>query len=156
MKIKALPLLQLVLLIVISEFLVSCKTYKRNDAHAEISYFSIKKGEGLAKEYCQSCHMLPDPALLDTKSWEKGVLPQMGPRLGIIGLGSIKYPSYKRDMNLDKSYYPSQPVITEDDWQNIIDYYMATAPDSLPSTKKGTAYWYGIVSFFRDATNQCI
>ena len=76
--------------------------------------------------------MLPDPSLLDSKTWEKGVFPNMGPRLGIFQYGSQIYPSYIHDLNLDSNFYPKKPVLNLDQWQNIIDYYTATSPDSLP------------------------
>jgi len=76
--------------------------------------------------------MFPDPSLLDSKTWENGVLPNMGPRLGIFQFGSRSYPSYRHDLNLDSNFYPRQPVLNLDQWQNIIDYYSATSPDSLP------------------------
>jgi hypothetical protein len=76
--------------------------------------------------------MLPDPSLLDSKTWEKGVFPNMGPRLGIFQYGSQIYPSYIHDLNLDSNFYPKQPVLGLEQWQNIIDYYTATSPDSLP------------------------
>jgi FG-GAP-like repeat len=109
----------------------SCKNYNRNKSHAEVSLESIQQGEVLAKAYCQSCHMLPDPSLLDSKSWEKGVLPQMGPRLGIFYFGFDMYPRI-RDKNLTADYYPSHPVLSVDEWQHIIDYYGSISPDSLP------------------------
>src|SRR6187200_3281537 len=87
-------------------FLNSCQDYHRNKAHQDISSLSIKTGEGLAKKYCQSCHSFPNPSLLDTRSWEMGVLPQMGPRLGIYKHGFKTYPSYKRDAYLDSGFYP--------------------------------------------------
>jgi VCBS repeat protein len=93
---------------------------------------SIGKGETLAIQYCQSCHLLPDPSLLDSKTWERGVLPNMGPRLGIFQYESQVYPSYKHDFDLDSNFYPKQPILNLDQWQNIIDYYTATSPDSLP------------------------
>jgi len=108
-----------------------CKTYKRNKSHENVSIESIKKGEVLATQYCHSCHQLPDPSLLDAKTWENGVLPAMGPRLGIFAYGFREYPSYRNDVSLDKNFYPSQPVLTNIQWQNIIDYYTATSPDSL-------------------------
>jgi hypothetical protein len=76
--------------------------------------------------------MLPDPSLLDSKSWEKGVLPNMGPRLGIFQYGYQTYPSYKHDPELDTVFYPTQPTLTLDEWKNIMDYYAATSPDTLP------------------------
>src|SRR4030095_6932590 len=110
----------------------SCKNYYRNSTHKDVPISSIKKGEVLAIKYCQSCHLLPDPSLLDTKSWEKGVLPNMGPRLGIFYYDFEKYPSSKSDKNIDTNFYPAQPVLNFNEWQNIIDYYVATSPDSLP------------------------
>ena len=116
-------------------FLNSCKNYHRNSTHPEVSLSSIKKGEDLAKIYCQSCHMLPDPSLLDSKSWENGILPQMGPRLGIFNFGFKNYPIV-RDNYIGSDFYPSQPVLSLTDWQYIIDYYGATSPDSLPPQER--------------------
>jgi len=75
--------------------------------------------------------MLPDPSLLDSKTWATGVLPNMGPRLGIFQYGNQVYPSYRHDLNLDPNFYPRQPLLNSDQWENIIDYYTATSPDSL-------------------------
>ncbi|HKB44909.1 MAG TPA: VCBS repeat-containing protein [Chitinophagaceae bacterium] len=80
--------------------------------------------------------MLPDPSLLDTKNWENGVLPAMGPRLGIFNYGLKEYPSSRHDMDLDKNFYPSQPVLKLEDWQHIIDYYTSVSPDSLPAQQR--------------------
>jgi hypothetical protein len=100
-----------------------------------VSVSSIENGEKLAKKYCQTCHSLPDPSLLDSKSWEKGVLPNMGPRLGIFYYGSETYPSARSDRNLDRNFYPSQPILNYQEWQNIIDYYTATSPDTVIISK---------------------
>ena len=116
--------------------LSSCKSYHRNSTHKDVPIASIKKGEALAKIYCQSCHQLPDPSLLDTKSWEKGVLPAMGPRLGIFSYGFEMYPRTARDVNIGPEFYPHQPILSLTDWQNILDYYEATSPDSLPPQKR--------------------
>ena len=114
----------------------ACEQYKRNKSHSDISLASIKNGKELARQYCQSCHLLPDPSLLDSKSWEKGVLPQMGPRLGIFYYNFASYPSQRYDRSLDTAFYPSQPLLKYEEWQNIIDYYTATAPDSIIAGEK--------------------
>lgn len=133
------PLSPLSFFLLISFFLIfllqSCKTYNRNSTHANVSFSSIKNGEDLAKAYCQSCHLLPSPSLLDSKSWEKGVLPQMGPRLGIFKFGKKNYPVI-RDFYIGSDFYPSQPLLSPAEWQNIIDYYTATSPDSLPPQQR--------------------
>jgi hypothetical protein len=112
-------------------FFPSCHDYQKNSSHASTPDASIKEGRKLAAKYCASCHLLPDPSLLDSKSWENGVLPQMGPRLGIFYYGDKQYPSYVRDKNVGNNFYPTQPVLSFDDWQHIIDYFTATSPDSL-------------------------
>src|SRR4249919_2039535 len=86
---------------------VSCQQYQKNSTHKNVSDESIDMGKQLAATYCQSCHLLPDPSLLDAKSWEQGVLPEMGPRLGIFNFGYKTYPSYKYDRELGDNFYPS-------------------------------------------------
>ena len=116
-------------------FSLSCnetKTYKKNVSHQSIPDESIAAGERLSATYCQSCHLLPDPSLLDVASWDKGVLPHMGPRLGIFKHGYETYPENSSDPNIGRAYYPAQPLMSDDDWQHIIDYYTALAPDTLP------------------------
>jgi FG-GAP-like repeat len=110
----------------------SCKQYSRNQSHAQVPTASIRQGEQLARTYCGSCHLVPDPSQLDSRSWEKGVLPAMGPRLGIFNFGFEAYPNSQRDTNLSKNFYPSQPLLKPEEWGHILDYYSATSPDSLP------------------------
>src|SRR6266498_4115475 len=118
----------------------SCQDqYRRNNSHKDVSLSSIEKGEELAAKHCQSCHALPDPSLLDSKTWEKGILPQMGPRLGIFDFNYQHYPSYKNDINIGPAFYPSKPALTQEEWQNIIDYYTSISPDSLPGQKRDQA-----------------
>src|SRR5690348_15705335 len=81
---------------------ISCNNYQKNASHQQISNSSIAAGKKLATTYCVSCHQLPDPALLNSKSWEDGVLPEMGPRLGIFYYGYQQYPSYVNDFNVGK------------------------------------------------------
>ncbi len=124
----------------------SCKTYHRNSTHNDVSLSSIEKGAELAKTYCRTCHQLPDPSLLDSKSWEKGVLPEMGPRLGIFNYGFETYPVVN-DENLGKDFYPSHPLLSSTEWQNILDYYDATSPDSLLPQKKSSPIQIGLPLF---------
>ena len=41
------------------------------------------KGERLARNSCAACHLFPEPALLDKKTWVSRVLPEMALRLRI-------------------------------------------------------------------------
>ncbi|MBD0374762.1 MAG: VCBS repeat-containing protein [Flavisolibacter sp.] len=130
--------------------LPSCKEnkeYKRNKNYAAIPLSDIRKGAVLAEQYCQSCHFFPDPALLDATTWEKGVLPNMGPRLGIFYHNNQEYPSALNDPDLDSNFYPAKPVITLEQWQNIIDYYRATSPDTLPPQQRAQSLKEGLPLF---------
>jgi hypothetical protein len=118
-------------------FCIGCNNVPRNNSHPGISNSDIRKGQALAKVYCQSCHLLPDPSMLDSKSWEKGVLPAMGPRLGIFSWNGKSYPFARYDMSLGEDFYPKQPVLKPGEWQSIVNYFIATAPDTLHHTNPG-------------------
>jgi FG-GAP-like repeat len=115
--------------------ITSCSDIKRNNTHKDVALSSIEKGKELAVLHCQSCHQLPDPSLVDTKTWDRGILPQMGPRLGIYFYKGNRYPSYKFDVGLSAGYYPSKALVSEEDWQHIIDYYIATSPDTMSTVQ---------------------
>jgi hypothetical protein len=78
----------------------------------------MAEGKELAKKYCIACHQLPDPALIDRKSWEDGVLPAMAKNLGIKSLMGQYYPGNGAAMSIS-------------DWQKIVLYYKNTAPVAL-------------------------
>ncbi|MEO6314318.1 MAG: VCBS repeat-containing protein [Chitinophagaceae bacterium] len=123
----------LVFTCVCAALVFSCKELKKNKTHKDVSNASIAEGKVLASKYCQSCHLLPDPAQLNAVAWENGVLPAMGPRLGIFAYGFQKYPSYRNDKDAPAGYYPATPVINTVQWQHIIDYYTSLSPDTLPA-----------------------
>jgi len=125
---------RLITLSFVTIILFSCNNqpdYFKNQSHANVPDESITKGQALAVQYCQSCHALPDPSLLSSQIWQKGVLPAMGPRLGIFEYQFQRYINSLGDPNVS-NYYPSQPVISLEQWQNIIDYYTSLSPDALP------------------------
>jgi VCBS repeat protein len=84
------------------------------------------EGEKLARKHCAACHVFPEPRLLDKKSWEEGVLPQMAIRLRIP-------PKSLFDESFRNPYLMvlNKPV-PEADWQKIVGYYLEHAPDTLP------------------------
>ena len=96
-------------------------------------------GFTLAKTRCTSCHLFPEPGLLDKKTWSEKVLPAMSHRFGI-------YEAVKRDSLLEKGIgkrivneagiFPIAPTITESEWNLIKRYYQDRAPDSLPQPRK--------------------
>ncbi|MEP7372590.1 MAG: VCBS repeat-containing protein [Chitinophagaceae bacterium] len=128
-------------------FNFSCNRLTKNKSHLDVADSSIEKGRILAATFCQSCHLLPDPSLLDAASWEKGVLPAMGPRLGIFNYGFNQYPSSRNDEHLPVNFYPDKRVLNSIEWQNIIDYYTALSPDSLPGQRRSKIIQHGLSTF---------
>ena len=89
-------------------------------------------GEQLAKAYCATCHLFPEPPLLDKTTWKDRVLPNMGWRLGIRQKGEDPYTEMEKDeAQLVKALkvFPDKAVIRLADWQKIVTYYLQTAPD---------------------------
>lgn len=91
-----------------------------------------QSGEQIAKEHCASCHLFPEPSLLDTATWGEGVLPVMAKQFGIYYFGGEPYQNdvvYRRN---SKNNSAKQPLITLTDWKKIMKYYAETAPARLP------------------------
>lgn len=93
-----------------------------------------KKDEQLARQFCASCHLFPDPNELDKVTWEKGVLPQMGLRLGFPGPSPYTQDTF--NIKTLSRMLPSMPLITQEDWVAIKKFYINNAPDSLPLLQK--------------------
>jgi hypothetical protein len=88
-------------------------------------------GQQLAAIHCGSCHLFPDPQLLDKSTWEKGVLPEMAYRLGMKPLSDKLMGLDPEDIApyVQSDGFPANPVLVEEDWQKIIAYYVQNAPE---------------------------
>lgn len=89
-----------------------------------------QKEERLARHYCSSCHVFPEPALLDRQTWEKHVLPQMAFRMGLPDMSTLMRMN-KADWDLILASLPAKPMVTLEEWEQIKHYYNTLAPDSL-------------------------
>lgn len=95
-------------------------------------------GRELAAHYCQSCHVLPDPGLLDTASWDQWVLPRMARRLGLRGVGD---PTHLEPLEgglagrlvREAHVFPDTALITRAQWDRLAAYYVQHAPAALPA-----------------------
>lgn len=92
------------------------------------------KDAELAQRYCGSCHLFPEPSLLDKRTWEKGVLPEMAFRMGLT-YEALQLLSDKDRLEVLKAL-PQQPMVSEAQWKIIRDYYIKNAPDSIENIKK--------------------
>jgi hypothetical protein len=95
---------------------------------------SVLSGEQLSRRYCQSCHLYPEPKALDKNTWERSVLPLMGRLFGIYEHNVPRSEVIKGALNqklvVEQGIFPEAPLITDEDWAKIVDYYVSNAPDS--------------------------
>ena len=101
-------------------------------------------GAALAKQYCSSCHQFPEPEILTKKSW-KYLLTDMGFRLGIVDYSELQSSAPFAVLGMTTKerilkmggLIPEKPLITNDNWAAIRQYYSQNAPDQpLPQPKK--------------------
>ncbi|HEX5169548.1 MAG TPA: VCBS repeat-containing protein [Cyclobacteriaceae bacterium] len=88
--------------------------------------------EAVARSYCSSCHIFPEPLLLDKETWKKSVLPQMAFHMGFSDYEIMsKIP--EQDLTVVLKSLPARPMVTDQQWNMITNYYLTHSPDSLPS-----------------------
>jgi FG-GAP-like repeat len=88
----------------------------------------LAKGERLAETHCASCHLFPEPSLLDKKTWEHGVMPEMAFRMGLDV--SKMFNMSQSDMDAALKTMPGK-TLSEEDFNLIKKYYQNESPDSL-------------------------
>ena len=126
---KLLAVISLALLVVV---LVRCSGGAGNQAKGSVNVEDISKGQAAAAQYCQSCHQLPDPSLLDKVTWRNHVLPVMGRYMGI---KSEAERGQMDELESDASYMPNTAQIDSASWAQINAYFVAKAPEHLPAPK---------------------
>lgn len=96
---------------------------------------NLEKGAALARLYCQACHLLPDPQLLDKATWAKEALPFMSKWLGVTKMNLDLRPG--RKYVEEAGLFPSQAILPLEDWESICRYYIGSAPDKpLPQADR--------------------
>lgn len=100
----------------------------------------FKQGKLLAGKYCATCHQLPWPALLPKKVWSGSVLPAMG-----LFLGTTK-PTRAFDDQV-KNFFATQPVMSVEEWKELQDYYIDSAPESLSVVQNREKPHFGLTNF---------
>src|SRR6185503_1103202 len=86
-------------------------------------------GEKWAKIMCQTCHLFPDPSLLDEPSWRKYILPKMMLFLGVKQLDP-SMPKY--DQARASGLFSTSALLSKKDWDDLVAYYLDKAPARLP------------------------
>jgi len=99
-------------------FVVGCNT----------NQLQVSTGEGLAKKNCSSCHVFPEPKLLDKATWQQQVLPVMAKKLGINYFNGEPVITINHQPGADTL----TTAITIEDWHKIVEYYRSSAPGTIP------------------------
>lgn len=120
--------------------LVACEgRVERADGSPDLEReLAAASGDALARRYCEGCHLLPDPALLDRETWRREVLPKMGHRLGIYSRPSLREdsllePGSAGPLVRAADIFPTTPRIPRPAWEKLVSHYLASAPAELPA-----------------------
>ncbi|MGV3561217.1 FG-GAP repeat domain-containing protein [Larkinella arboricola] len=123
-------------------FFVSCLfACQQNPKSATPKEPSGLSGRELAQTYCNNCHAVPTPDLLEKQIWKHKVLPHMALRMGFMAdsLSPFRQMSGPDEIErvMHSSAFADTPMLHPDDWQKITDYYVANAPEKpLPQAPK--------------------
>ncbi|RAJ95892.1 VCBS repeat protein [Larkinella arboricola] len=132
------PLLKTGLIIGLFFWIASFCFVERNPPlpEREITNTSTDSDRQLAQRYCGTCHLFPEPELLDKKTWVTGVLPNMAMRLGLRlpGQDTLKpLPPEEEKAVSELHVYPETALLSMDEWNRIVAYYESQAPaEPLP------------------------
>jgi hypothetical protein len=86
----------------------------------------LQHGRELARKYCAACHLFPEPELLTRTAWIHHIQPEMAKWLGI---ERVDYEGMADGKVLHEAkLYPPSPILSEEEWFAIWDYYRAAAP----------------------------
>lgn len=94
-------------------------------------YANDERGKILAASICGSCHIQPEPSVLDKATWVSKVFPLMRKYMGLAPVKDLG--PMEHDL---RAFYPLHPTITEEDWFDVASWYLKNAPSSLePATR---------------------
>ena len=96
----------------------------------------LDRGRQLTLVYCQSCHLYPDPDVLDKKTWANGTMRRMAPLFGTARIDLDRRPD---GMILKEAHlFPPEPILPIADWKAMWDYILDAAPEqALPQGPRG-------------------
>ena len=123
--------------------------YVRDEYRSHQLEQHLLRGQDLASTYCSGCHLEPSPDILPKRSWEVA-LGYMGYMLGMLNIDYLAdHPEFAQENVKSKQRYlskenmvPAAPLLGEDDWAALRDYYVDSAPaEPLPQTGKPTLNW---------------
>lgn len=95
-------------------------------------------GNRLAQAYCGSCHLMPEPEVLDRNTWKNHVLPDMRRRMGLY-LEEDFGTELPEDAGVPPGIYSKVQLIKRADWVKIEEFYLQNSPEKpIPQIVKNT------------------
>lgn len=93
-------------------------------------------GAGLVNGTCGSCHLAPQPGDLPFGIWDTVVLPRMAQFMGRyttpVERAALLEPAPAALTR--QNIYPAEPMVSDQDWQDIRRYILDRAPRKMPPT----------------------
>lgn len=86
-----------------------------------------EQGEKLAKTYCGSCHLFPEPSMLPKNVWQYSTLPYMAIMLGV----DYEINALEKPLSDYRILRPKSQMISDEDWGKIKKYYIENAPKAF-------------------------
>lgn len=133
---------------ILSHLFVSCSEAKKNEGAGTEGLQALESpakerppasglsGKELSVTHCSGCHAYVNPELLPKTAWRDDVLPAMGHRLGIYSNGfsrnSLFEPGVSGAIVRKANIFPERPLLAEEDWRKIVQYFVVHAPDTIP------------------------
>ncbi len=100
-------------------------------AGGEFDADEVARGELLSTNHCASCHVYPQPDIVDKHTWAIEILPGHARLLGLEPVDWNSIPGGERVRTA--KLLPTQPRVTHDEWRAMCAFYLASAPStSLP------------------------
>lgn len=97
------------------------------------------RGEILYDQQCVRCHIAPNIQDLPENIWKNNILPDMGARMGIATEGYDPYEGFSYEekiATMKTNIFPSRAVISETEWQELREYVLSKAPDSMDNSRE--------------------
>ena len=106
---------------------------------------AIVRGRQLAKTFCIRCHLFPEPSAIVRSTWHDEILPRMKYRLG------FSTPQLEQSANIKllraNNRLPTSPVITEEQWVDLVTYFLSEAPTEPPPQDVSVPIDVGVPDF---------
>ncbi|MFN0067438.1 MAG: FG-GAP-like repeat-containing protein [Limisphaerales bacterium] len=111
----------------------------------QVDLANVEAGRRVAATHCATCHLESAPGLLDRRTWFEQILPRMKVRVGL-------YPpemasSDEISFMLKHAVIAPQPIMTEEEFTAVVDYYLARAPEAAWPAPPAPGIELGLKSF---------